>query len=332
MMNDAVPKQLACRVCGGPPISVFQGREMMFGLREKFEYFECDACKCVQISEYPEDIARHYPTDYYAYTQQAAAAPQGKLSRLKELMRRLVMEHSATRSIRLRMPSMRNWLSGEPYIRFCVERFPDASTRMLDVGCGAGNMVRSLRHWGFKNAEGVDPYIANHVLHRGKTLVWKRQLSEMAPSYHCISFHHSLEHMPNQAGVLADARRLLAPGGVIIIRIPVAGTAAWRTYKENWVQLDPPRHFYLHSEASLRLLAQQSGLVVDAISYDSDGFQFWGSELYLKDISLWDERSPARGSHAVFSVEMLAGYERRAGVLNSANDGDQVIAILRAAS
>lgn len=330
-MPAAALPPAACRICGGTSLTPLKAREMMFGLRETFDYIECSGCGCVQISNYPSDIARHYPSDYYAYARKADAAPPGLRARLKATARRLVLGQGVMRGMWLRRSAVRKWLLSEPLVKFYVERFPNVQTRMLDVGCGAGDLPRALRYWGFRNAEGVDPYIPDDVLHEGRTLVWKRSLSELTSKYSCISFHHSLEHMPEQVTVLREARRLLAPGGIIAIRVPVAGTSAWRTYRENWVQLDPPRHFYVHSEASLRLLAKQAGLVVDAIHYDSNGLQMWGSELYLQDIPLFDERSPARGSYDIFSKEQVAEYDRRAEVLNKAGDGDQVMAILRAA-
>ena len=303
----------------------------MYGIRESFSYFECASCRCVQITEYPADMARFYPADYYAYAPAVEAAPKSGLARLKSIARNIVLGQKISRSIWLGLPANRDWIAKQPVLQFYTERFVDPSTRMLDVGCGAGDLLRDLRNLGFRNVEGVDPYIPADISHEGRTLVWRRHLSEMTPGYACISFHHSLEHMPDQATVLADTRRLLAPGGIIVIRIPMAGTAAWRTYKENWVQLDPPRHFYLHSVKSLNLLAEQCQLVVDSMSYDSKGLQFWGSELYLKDISLLDERSPARGSNAVYSRDELKEFDRRAADLNALNDGDQAMIILRMA-
>lgn len=290
-MVEAVVGQPICRICSSALVDTFQAKEMMFGLRERFNYFECKSCNCVQIAEYPENVTRFYPINYYAYEAPKTKRIPNMLARIKTGVRNIVVGHSTTRAIWLQGPAIRDWIAKDPIVKFYLDRFPDVSTNILDVGCGTGSLLRDLRYWGFKNAEGVDPYIEKDVAYQGKMLVWKRSLSGMTPSYDCISFHHSLEHMPDQAKVLTEARRLLAPGGIIIIRIPVAGGAAWRTYRENWVQLDPPRHFYLHSEASLRLLAEQAGLMVDTINYDSTGFQIWGSELYLKNIPLMDEVS-----------------------------------------
>jgi hypothetical protein len=58
-----------------------------------------------------------------------------------------------------------------------------------------------------------------------------------------------------------------------------------------WVQLDAPRHFFLHSANSLGLLAGKVGMAVTETVYDSDELQFVGSEQYLKGIPLRSENS-----------------------------------------
>ena len=57
--------QRVCRICASNgPHSHFVVREMMFGTREPFGYFECANCKTLQIVDIPPDLARHYPGDY----------------------------------------------------------------------------------------------------------------------------------------------------------------------------------------------------------------------------------------------------------------------------
>ena len=54
----------SCRICGGSPGARHVAREMMYGTREAFGYFECSSCGCLQIAEVPADLARFYPADY----------------------------------------------------------------------------------------------------------------------------------------------------------------------------------------------------------------------------------------------------------------------------
>ena len=59
----------ACRACGNAEGNTAHfPKEMMFGWREVFEYFECGRCGCLQIAEIPADLGKYYPRDaYYSY-------------------------------------------------------------------------------------------------------------------------------------------------------------------------------------------------------------------------------------------------------------------------
>ena len=60
--SQSVESQRACRICASNgPHPHFVVREMMFGTRESFDYFECSNCKTLQIVDIPADLARHYP-------------------------------------------------------------------------------------------------------------------------------------------------------------------------------------------------------------------------------------------------------------------------------
>ena len=57
----------SCRICVNLRDNrIHLAREMMFGTRETFEYFECSACGTIQIAEVPE-LSRYYPENYLAF-------------------------------------------------------------------------------------------------------------------------------------------------------------------------------------------------------------------------------------------------------------------------
>jgi len=223
----------------------------------------------------------------------------------------------------------RQFLASRPIAGLYLTYVDNPNAKILDVGCGSGNLLQDLYYLYYTNIQGCDPFIADDIYHDEQLLIRKASLNELSDSYDCISFHHVFEHMPDQLAVLSAARERLAPGGLLMIRIPVANGEAWRSYRSDWVQLDPPRHYYLHSERSFTLLAEQAGLQIDSIEYDSSAFQFWGSEMYRRDIPLMEVRAPGKSIESFFSAEELADYETRADHLNRLRDGDQILAILR---
>ena len=83
-----------------------------------------------------------------------------------------------------------------------------------------------------------------------------------------ILFDHSLEHIADQIGTLQIVRRLLTRDGVCIVRIPIAASDVWKEYGVDWVELDAPRHYFIHTPASFRIAAKRAGLEVYHLEYE----------------------------------------------------------------
>ncbi len=109
----------------------------------------------------------------------------------------------------------------------------------------------------------------------------------------------------------------------MIARVPLADGWAMDHYGADWVQLDPPRHLSVPSEAGVRRAAEAAGLSVVRAFRDSDSIQFWGSEQYRLGIPLNDPRSVMRDASAgPFSKRQLRRWRARARALNRSGEGD----------
>jgi predicted SAM-dependent methyltransferase len=95
-------------------------------------------------------------------------------------------------------------------------------------------------------------------------LLWdiRRELPFPAGSVDAVFLEHVLEHMPYSQGlrVLENARRVLAPGGVLRVGVPDAGMAA-RLYAEAPHELDGWRRDHTTPLLVLREVFQQDGHV-----------------------------------------------------------------------
>jgi SAM-dependent methyltransferase len=300
-------------------------REMMFGMRDAFEYVVCSECRCVQIARVPENSSRYYPPGYYAF------APPRRRGPIRAFRQRCHAAHLLGR------PNPLGWLSTRrhgvpPAVEYLRTSGISRHQSVLDVGSGSGARLLDLQAYGCTRLIGVDPFIERDIDYGNGVRILKRQLEEYHGRHDLVTLHHTFEHMRSPLRVLQCIRVVLNPGGVLLLRTPVASSEAFETYGADWVQLDAPRHLYLHTRKSMDLLARQAGLVILQVVYDSTAFQFWGSEQYRRDIPLLDPRSyQVDPASSVFTRAQIADFEARARRLNEEGRGDQACFYLRRA-
>lgn len=320
-----------CGVCGGGEVQEWlYPCEMMHGMREKFAYFQCAACGCLQLSELPANLAKYYPNGYYAY-QRRQDMPDSWTNRLK---RRWV--YSAMTRHKLGLGNVAGRLfcqvKSGPYLPhwMCMLARPvTLDSAILDVGCGSGETLLDLFNGGFTRLRGVDPFIPKSIAYAGGVRVEKCELKDVQGQFDLIAFNHVFEHLENPLTVLQQARRLLSEAGQILIRIPLNDSEAARHYREHWVQLDAPRHIMLHTRKSMDLIARKSGLEIARVTYDSTDLQFWGSEQYLQDIPLFDSRSYGQSpDNSIFSKDKIKEFIAKSKHLNEREAGDQAAFVL----
>jgi len=314
---------MKCKVCdNSEEIKLYKVREMMFGLREEFTYLECGSCKCLQLIKIPEDMSKYYPEEYYSY-----AEPEVQKFGLRYILKKK----------RNQFAVFGKGLLGKlayPYfpredMKILSSLSLTKQSRILDVGCGSGGLLVELKALGFENLLGVDPYIEEDIVYDTGLEVKKKSIHEVKGEYDVIMFHHSFEHLEDPLETLKSVNRLLKSGGKCILRVPTVSSYAWKYYKEDWVQLDAPRHFFLHSKESMSILAEKAELSFDNTIYDSTEFQFLGSEQYIKDIPLFDEHSFTKGlEKSIFSKSDIKQYKSKAKKLNQEDQGDACAFIL----
>jgi SAM-dependent methyltransferase len=315
-----------CGICGSSgDHSRFRVKDMMFGSREQFPYFLCSGCGCLQLAEIPGDLSKYYPSEYYSFS--------GKESSRKGLSRWLYGSW-------VRYLVTGNSLAGRIIATLKRKKIPVYEVyraagmrnehKILDVGSGGGSTLFPLKEAGFDRLIGSDEFIEKDIRYANGLLVRKANLFDFSDTdWDMIMFNHSFEHLPRQQAHLQQVHRLLKPGGICLIRIPTVSSYAWDQYRENWVQLDAPRHFFLHSHKSITLLAAQSGFRVKEIIQESNAFQFTGSEQYLRDIPMHgDPASYFEGNTTLFSTGQLNDFATQAKHLNQRNLGDSIGVIL----
>ncbi len=321
----------ACRICGNTEGNQSHfPKEMMFGWREVFEYIECARCGCLQIAEIPADLAKYYPSEgYYSYKPPKEKHYPAWLLRLRHERTRYFLGEFSVAGALLGLISKRpehfDWFRG---------RGVTLDSRIVDVGCGAGGLLLKLQREGFRSLLGADPFIQADIDYGNGVRILKRGVEELEGRYDFVMLHHSFEHMADSAVALRALSRRVAPGGTLLLRIPVSDCYARRKYGLDWVAWDAPRHLYLHAVKSMELLAAGAGMEISSVVYDSIGQQFSSSELYMRGVPHVEHGKyrPDRGKDArpdAFSQEEWDAFEKQAAELNRRREGDTACFYLR---
>ena len=310
----------ACRVCGNSEgNAAYFPKEMMFGWREAFEYFECAKCGCLQIAKIPDNLAKYYPSDgYYSYKKPKKKRNPDWLLALRHARTRYWLGEESLLGGLAAGVSKRNehfdWFRG---------RGVRLDSRILDIGCGAGGLLLKLQRDGFTRLLGADPFIEADIDYGNGVRILKRGVDELEGEFDFIMLHHSFEHMPDSAAALRALVPRLAPGGTLLLRIPIADSWARRRFGINWMAWDAPRHLYLHTRRSMALLAEHAGMRIEEVACDSSGQQFTSSELYLRGVPYIEHGKYRPGGRPdAFTKAEWDDFQRQAAELNKKGEGD----------
>jgi SAM-dependent methyltransferase len=148
-------------------------------------------------------------------------------------------------------------LAAARHIAFLSRDLP-VGARVLDIGCGRGVILGPLADRGFET-HGVELRVeaARGVDSRAEVRIAPRLADAAYPQdhFHEVVIWHVLEHLEDPRGTLAEAFRVLQPGGRLVVAVPnfTSLQASWAG--AAWFHLDAPRHlFHFPREALLRLL------------------------------------------------------------------------------
>jgi SAM-dependent methyltransferase len=111
-------------------------------------------------------------------------------------------------------------------VELIIRHAPDRTSRILDVGCHTGALIRRLHDTGYKNVEGTD---LAQKFEEGAFPFTTADLNEPyehlfnGKKFDVIVASEVVEHLDNPRHFLKGAHRLLSDGGIIIVTTPNVG-------------------------------------------------------------------------------------------------------------
>jgi SAM-dependent methyltransferase len=128
-------------------------------------------------------------------------------------------------------------VSGFDPREFVAASLPPAPARVLEVGCGRGDLARAIAALGYK-VVAIDPEAPEGAIFRSVSL---EDFDDPGP-FDAVVASRSLHHVPDLGGALDKVAALLRPRGVLVLnehawdRMDEA-TARW--FLDRWSEADP---------------------------------------------------------------------------------------------
>jgi 2-polyprenyl-3-methyl-5-hydroxy-6-metoxy-1,4-benzoquinol methylase len=203
-----------------------------------FQIAHCPACGFDVTSPQPgiEELGAYYPAGYYG------DAAERRFPWLIEVLQKALY----ARRVRV------------------VESVGGAGPgRVLDIGCGRGLLLAAFRQrgWQTQGTELSEPAARYARQVAGVTVEIGRveEIGFPANQFDAVTMWHVLEHVHDPRVVLAEANRILKPGGVLLVGVPNFSGLEARFFRDKWFHLDVPRHITHLTKAMLKSSLREHG-------------------------------------------------------------------------
>jgi len=265
MSSEVGVAEAPCPLCGNRDLEPWtEARDVEYAsVSDVFAYLRCAACDVLTIHPVPRTrLSEIYPHNYYSFGD----SKPGFTARVKEALDRR-------------------------FFHRILEQMEGESLAALDVGGGSG--------WLLDVVKGLDPRIATTQVvdidssaasvartHGHDFFEGTIESYETDDRFDLVLMLNIIEHVADPRAVMERVRRLVAPGGLVLIKTPNHDSLDARLFRRrSWAGLHCPRHWVLFSKQSFDALCQDSGFLVREFRY-TQGAPFWAASV-LATLGEW---------------------------------------------
>ena len=279
-MTELPTIEIPCPLCRAANHRVVaKARDYVYGIAGLTTFVQCTSCEHIYINPRPANHALMdcYPSEYEPHTSEDSSAGQVEASSNAAPPRR-----SAIRSLFGRIPFLKRFLFwlGQQHATVIPELPSEGPRRLLEVGCADGRYLTEATKAGWQ-VDGIEPAEAAAQKARdGGFDVAVTTLTESGiadSSRQAIVAWMVLEHVPNPAEFVAEAKRILCPSGFFCVSVPNGGGFERQLFGKYWLGYDAPRHLQVFTAVRLKSLLEESGFESVKVIHQSSIRYWWGS-------------------------------------------------------
>ncbi len=144
--------------------------------------------------------------------------------------------------------------------------------RLLDIGCGEGYFLQYAEKYYEAYGMDVSDYCISEAYRRTKKT--KLSTGSIAHIDHGDEFFDAvtcfdvLEHLEDPEAAVQECRRVLKPGGVLIVRTPNISSLGTKWKKEEWLGYKDPTHRSLLSNEAWISMLRKNDFEMQSVFYD----------------------------------------------------------------
>jgi 2-polyprenyl-3-methyl-5-hydroxy-6-metoxy-1,4-benzoquinol methylase len=249
-----------CLFCGTTGVTLHEGlRDRLFGAPGLWRLVRCPQIHCALVWPDPAPLKEDLPLAYRNYyTHEVKAGFVGRVLYPLIAGAYQIGKYVPTVVVGLRRPRQR-----------ILSMFLDdlQPGKLFDAGCGDGSFLQAMKRQGWRGG-GMDfdaaAVAAGKERYGLDLLVGDFVTAELDEhDFDAVTMSHVIEHVPDPIAAMSKCRKLLRPGGRLVITTPNAHSLGHTRFGPHWRGLEPPRHLQIFSPPTLAECARRAGLEVE---------------------------------------------------------------------
>lgn len=258
-----------CALCGSRESnSLFSARDHQYKVRGLFQVVQCRKCGLIFLNPMPQSqVIRDYYAidDYYSYSPVNISFSRKLKDKLLCLAANIYFktEDDFIRRIGklFLLPILKKLIPMSPF-----------GKKFLDVGCGNGRYMLTLRKMGWEvygcelSKSGV-MVARQHGLNVSHGTLFEARYP--TSFFDAIRLEQVFEHIDEPDILLQEIRRILKTAGLLIIGIPNSNSLSFRVFRKHWGLLGVPFHLFQYSHYTLKRILSKNGFQIVELRYIS---------------------------------------------------------------